>query len=92
MLGRRRRPLLRAAAVGGAGYAVGKRRQGRDGDEGEDPAALDESAATEEPGSPPGAPDPAVFDELKKLGDLKATGVLTQSEFDEQKRKLLQST
>ena len=35
----------------------------------------------------PPAPDP--LDELKKLGDLKAAGILTQAEFDAQKAKIL---
>jgi hypothetical protein len=35
----------------------------------------------------PPAADP--LDELKKLGDLKAAGILTQAEFDAQKAKIL---
>jgi hypothetical protein len=46
---------------------------------------------------PAAAPAPAApsddmtskIDQLKQLGDLKAQGVLTEAEFDEQKRRIL---
>jgi|tagenome__1003787_1003787.scaffolds.fasta_scaffold20341672_2 hypothetical protein len=79
MFGRRRRPLVRAAAVGGAGYAIGKRRA--------DNQAEDEAASED----PAGADEGAISD-LEALADLKDRGVLTQEEFDEQKAKILGST
>ncbi|MGP8059036.1 MAG: SHOCT domain-containing protein [Acidimicrobiales bacterium] len=46
-----------------------------------------------EPGGPPGAAQPAaaigVADELAKLAQLKASGVLTEEEFEQQKARLL---
>jgi len=84
MFGRRRRPLLRAAAVGGAGYAIGKRRA----------RVEEEDAAYEDEGEPEaaGGLDDQALAELEKLGKLKESGVLTQQEFDEQKAKILDAS
>ena len=82
---RRRRPLLRAAAVGGAAYYAGKKvQEGRDpdpsgGDELEEP--VDDTASA-------GLTQDAI-DQLKELSALKEEGVLTQDEFDAQKQKVL---
>jgi hypothetical protein len=82
----RRRPLVRAAAVGGAGYALGKRRARAE--EQNAPAPVEEAApGTDDPG---GLSD-AALDELGKLGELKDQGILTQAEFDAQKTKILSS-
>jgi hypothetical protein len=82
---RRRRPLLRGAAVGAAGYAVGKRAQER-GQEDEAAAVPDEGD-----GSASGGLSDETMEQLRKLAQLKEEGVLTQEEFDEQKRILLDS-
>jgi hypothetical protein len=83
---RRRRPLLRAAMVGGGAYYAGKKvQQGREQDADQDQ-------------NPEGAPAPPAsggisdetLDQLQKLGDLKKQGVLTEEEFEQQKQKLLQ--
>lgn len=87
----RRRPLLRAAMVGGAGYMAGKARAGT-----ADAAAAPAAAPAPTP-APAQAPAPAAMSEadriqaLKNLKDLLDTGVLTQAEFDAQKQKLLNS-
>jgi putative oligomerization/nucleic acid binding protein len=82
---RRRRPLLRAAAVGGAAYYAGKKVQ-----EGQDVEADADQATTgeleEEQG---GALTQDAIDQLKELSALKEEGILTQDEFDAQKQKLL---
>ena len=76
---RRGRPLMRAAMVGGVAYHAGKNaEQGR-------AAAAPASAA------PPGGLSDAAIAQLKELGQLKETGVLTQDEFDAQKAQLLGS-
>ena len=84
---RRRRPLLRAAMVGGGAYYAGKKvQQGREQDADQDQ-------------NPEGAPAPPAsggisdetLDQLQKLGDLKKQGVLTEEEFEQQKQKLLQT-
>ena len=80
---------MRAAMVGGAGYAVGKRRAAGQQHEAEQDAALAQQAP------PPAAPAPAAMSEserieaLTNLKELLDTGVLTQAEFDAQKQKLL---
>ena len=82
----RRRPLLRAAAVGGGAYALGKRRARN-----EDDAAYEEEAAAAQEAQPSGLSTDAMR-ELEKLSDLKDKGILTQSEFDEQKAKILDAS
>jgi Short C-terminal domain len=85
MFGRRRRPLARAAVVGGGAYAIGKRRARREADQADD--AYEEGyddAAQEDAGI-----DQSAMAQLEKLADLKEKGILTQAEFDEQKAKIL---
>ena len=86
MFGRRRRPLVRAAAVGGAGYAIGKRRADNQAED-EAGQAEDEAASEDSAGVDEGA-----ISDLEALADLKDRGILTQEEFDEQKAKVLGST
>ena len=85
----RRRPLLRAAMVGGAGYAAGKHR-----------ARQEEAEATPAPQQPQTSQAPAQdtrgsisemdrIDALKKLGDLHDSGVLTDEQFEAEKEKLI---
>lgn len=81
---RRRRPLMRAAIVGGGAYVAGKKiQQGRDQDTGQE--VEDAPAAAPAAG---GISDQTI-EQLEKLGELKKQGILTQEEFDEQKQKLL---
>ena len=87
MMMRRRRPLLRAAMVGGVAYHAGKKvEQGRE--QGAAPAAAPAPAAA---AAPAGGLSDAAIAQLKELAHLKESGVLTQEEFDEQKRQLLGS-
>ena len=79
---RRRRPLLRAAAVGGAAYYAGKRRAENEADtyqEGYDQAQAENEGLTE-----------GDIQQLKELSQLKDQGVLTEDEFEAQKRKILE--
>jgi Short C-terminal domain len=87
---RRRRPLMRAAMVGGAAYHMGKRaQQGRHEDESRD-ARLDELEAQQQAAAPAaGGMSDDTVKQLQQLGQLKDQGILTQEEFDQQKRKLL---
>ncbi len=76
----RRRPLARAAIVGGTAYAVGKHVQGnRDADAAQAPPEAE-------------APAEDVYAELERLAELKDKGVLTDAEFEVQKHKLLERT
>jgi Short C-terminal domain len=93
---RRRRPLLRAAAVGGGAYALGSRHargQEREADQDEQIAELQSQAQ---------APAPAVaaapasggissdaVEKLQQLAKLHEQGVLTDEEFTAQKQRLL---
>ena len=95
----RRRPLMRAAMVGGAGYAVGKRRAASQQHEYEQDAQLADMqqgapAAPPAPAAAPAAPAGPMSEAdrvnaLKNLKDLLDAGALTQAEFDAQKQKLL---
>jgi Short C-terminal domain len=89
---RRRRPLLRAAAVGGGAYALGSRRANRRQQE----ASQDERIDDLESQAPAPAPAPAsggisseAVQKLQELGKLHEQGVLTDDEFAGQKARLL---
>ena len=92
---RRRRPLLRAAAVGGVAYTAGKAGANAAADGAdpnappEQPEGEQEAAAAEPTAAAPSADES--MEELTKLKGLLDTGVLTQDEFDAQKQKILQS-
>jgi Short C-terminal domain len=95
MMMRRRRPLMRAAMVGGVAYHAGKRvEQGREADAYRDQEIADLQA--QQSAAPPAAPAGGMSDEtinqLKQLGELKDQGVLTEDEFEAQKKKLLGMT
>ena len=82
-LGRRRRPLMRAAMVGGGAYYAGKKvQENRD---------TQEAYQYEEPAQPTGGVTDDTVAQLEKLGELKEKGILTDEEFALQKQKLLAS-
>lgn len=55
----------------------------------EQPAPAVPPAVTPSPPTAAGGDMTSTIDQLKELGDLKAQGVLTPEEFEEQKRRLL---
>jgi hypothetical protein len=84
MLMRRRRPLMRAAMVGGVAYHAGKKvQEGRD-------APMDEPQQAE--AAPAGGMTDDTIEQLGKLGQLHEQGVLTDDEFAAQKQKLLEGS
>ncbi len=93
----RRRPLLRAAAVGGGAYIAGKHaannRQREEGQEQRIGELEDQPQAA--PAAAPAAPAPAsglsetMLAQLKQLGELHDQGVLTDEEFAQQKQRCL---
>jgi hypothetical protein len=92
MFVRRRRPLMRAAMVGGASYYAGKKVQEGREDDAERDARLAELEA-QQAGPPPAASGGGdMIEQLSKLGQLHEQGVLTDAEFDAQKQKLLQAS
>jgi Short C-terminal domain len=91
---RRRRPLMRAAMVGGVAYHAGKRvQEGRDADAERD-ARMDDLEYQQAQGAGGGGGGGGMTDntieQLGKLGQLHEQGVLTDAEFEVQKQKLLQ--
>jgi Short C-terminal domain len=84
------RGIARTAAIAGTATAVSNRvsrRQAGRWAENEQPEEPEQDAA------PPATSDPMTdrLAQLKDLGELKAQGVLSQAEFEEQKAKILQS-
>jgi len=91
MFGRRRRPLMRAAVVGGVAYHAGKRvQEGREADYDRDARIAELEAQQAAPvAAPAAAPQTDMVEQLTKLAELKDQGILTQAEFDAQKAKIL---
>ena len=104
---RRRRPLMRAAVVGGGAYMVGKsaarqagsrgRRRGGPGCAHQRPgtaAAGTAAAGTRAGPAPAAAPEAggsSIVDQLNQLAGLHQQGVLTDDEFAAAKAKLIGS-
>jgi hypothetical protein len=95
---RRRRPLMRGAMVGGMGYMAGKAGANRSSQESSQEQRLAELESQQQ--APPSAPPPAaapaaaaaggsVVEQLKQLGELRDSGVLTPEEFEREKQKIL---
>ena len=98
---RRRRPLLRAAAVGGGAYLAGKHVANKQADNAQMEAGQDERISQLEqqqyqapppqapPPPPPAAPQSSpMVDQLNQLADLHQRGVLTDDEFAAAKAKV----
>jgi hypothetical protein len=92
----RRRPLMRAAVVGGVAYHAGKRTQeGRDADYERDARMdqLEQQQAMQQQQAAAPAPSGGITDDaieqIQTLGELKSQGLITDEEFEAQKRKLL---
>jgi len=95
----RRRPLLRAAAVGGGAYLAGKHRAQRQADQQSQDADQDQRITDLEQQQPAAAPAPTVpaqtapsmADQLNQLTTLHNQGALSDDEFAAAKAKLLGS-
>jgi membrane protease subunit (stomatin/prohibitin family) len=89
----RRRPLARAAIVGGAGYAAGRHmantRQAEDDQNAQIAQLQAQQAAAPPPPAAPAAGGADMVAQLESLKKLLDEGILTQAEFDMQKQKLL---
>jgi hypothetical protein len=94
----RRRPLLRAAAVGGGAYYMGSRRaemRGQEASQDQRISDLESQPATAAPAAPAapagGGISADTVERLQQLGKLRDQGVLTDDEFTSQKQRLLAS-
>jgi phospholipase/lecithinase/hemolysin len=84
----RRRPLLRAAVVGGGAYMAGKHMANAQADQ----QYQDASQAQQTQQAPvpaPRAAGPSMADQLNQLADLHNQGMLSDDEFAAAKAKLL---
>lgn len=102
---RRRRPLLRAAAVGGGAYMVGKHNANRQAEQAQYQQDQDDRISNLEaqqqqpsyqqaPPAPEPTPAPAaaaspMIDQLNQLATLHQQGILSDDEFAAAKAKLL---
>ncbi len=95
----RRRPLLRAAAVGGGAYLAGKHVANRRAEDAQMEADQEErisqleqqqnQAPPSQPRQAPAAPQSSsMIDQLNQLADLHQKGVLTDDEFAAAKAKV----
>jgi len=73
--------------VGGAGYAAGKRAAGAR--EAAEPPPSEQYAPPPQPSAPTGGLSADAVARLKELAELRDQGILTDAEFEEQKRALL---
>jgi hypothetical protein len=88
----RRRPLLRAAAVGGGAYAMGRRRAaGQSAEASQDQRIDDLESQQQAPvaAAPTGGISSDAVQKLQELGKLRDQGILTDDEFATQKERLL---
>lgn len=86
----RRRPLMRAAVVGGTAYHVGKKvEQSRAQTADQNAQIADLQQQQQAPAAPAAAAD-GLADQLAKLKSLLDSGALTQSEYDAAKAKVIQ--
>jgi hypothetical protein len=95
----RRRPLLRAAAIGGGAYVVGKRAGQRQADQQEAQASQSDAGQSadsqygqsqaQQAQAAPSSAAASIPDQLNRLSALHDQGALTDAEFASAKAKLL---
>ena len=98
---RRRRPLLRAAVVGGGAYIAGKHKARASDQRAADEASQDDRISQLEqqqappqqalPQQAPPAAGSSIADQLQQIGALHQQGMLSDDEFAAAKAKLLGS-
>jgi Short C-terminal domain len=96
MIMRRRRPLLRAAVVGGGAYMAGKSAANRSADRADQEARISNLEAQQqqapqvpEPRGGQASGDSDVLGQLTKLVQMHDSGALTDEEFSAAKARLL---
>ncbi|MFC9588961.1 SHOCT domain-containing protein [Streptomyces sp. NPDC056944] len=90
------RGVARTAVVAGTATAVSNRVSRRQQGRWAAQQGYEQQPAEPPPAAAPAAPAPqpadsmeSKLDQLKQLGDLKEQGVLTEAEFEQQKRRIL---
>ena len=96
MVMRRRRPLLRAAVVGGGAYLAGKSAANRSADRADQDARISNLEAQQQQAPPvpeqragQSSGDSDVLGQLTKLVQMHDSGALTDEEFSAAKARLL---
>ncbi len=93
MIFMRRRPLARAAMIGGTAYVAGKagaRAGANQAADQQQQQADQQQYAAPPPPQAGGAMSEDSMDQLTKLAQLHEQGILTDAEFEVQKQKILQ--
>ncbi|GAA5700408.1 SHOCT domain-containing protein [Streptomyces avermitilis] len=85
------RGVARTAVVAGTATAVSNRVSRRQQGRWAQQEYQEAPPAAQPPPAPPADDMSSKIDQLKQLGELKAQGVLTETEFEEQKRRILSS-
>ena len=100
---RRRRPLLRAAVVGGGAYVAGKKVAQRSAEQSAQESGQDDRISSleqqqdatqpaggpQDEAAPAGPADASLSEQLKQLSTLHDNGALDDAEFSAAKQKLL---
>jgi Short C-terminal domain len=100
---RRRRPLLRAAVVGGGAYVAGKKVAQRSAEQSAQESGQDDRISSleqqqdatqpaggpQDEAAPAGQADASLSEQLKQLSTLHDSGALDDAEFSAAKQKLL---
>lgn len=90
---RRRRPLLRAAAVGGGAYMAGKHRANAEAEQQDQAYYAGQQSAMAAAPAPAAPVERGISSDavarLQELGKLHEQGILTDEEFSQQKAAIL---
>jgi hypothetical protein len=95
---RRRRPLLRAAVVGGGAFMAGRAAANRSAERADQDARISDLESQQQPEAAPAVPEPragqppadsSVFSQLSELVQMHDRGALTDEEFSAAKAQLL---
>lgn len=81
--------IARTAVVAGTATAVSNRVSRRQGNRWAAQEQQEQQQAAPPPAAAPGAASDDSLDQLQRLGELRASGVLTEAEFQVQKERIL---
>ncbi len=90
MIFMRRRPLARAAMIGGTAYVAGRAGARAGANQAQEQQEEQQQYAAPPPPQAGGAMSEDSMDQLQKLAQLHEQGILTDAEFEVQKQKILQ--